>query len=448
MTAQPANISAFIDAARDSLAREIATVRREAQRERDTFAAEMRAVRAEWDVRLAAVSDIERRMADRLATLKDGEPGRDGHDGASVCVDDVLPALIERAGAVAAEHAAAILATWERPKDGRDGAPGEKGDHGEDGAPGVAPTADEVAALVLDEVKAAALEVVAAIPAPRDGKDTDPAHVERMVADAIARIPAAKDGRDGRDGASVTLADVLPVLREAIAAIPVPKDGRDGIDGKDGERGADGTSVTVDDVVPLIEARVADAVAAIPLPRDGVDGKDGAPGERGPEGPIGALPVVKAWEDRVYYQGEVVSLDGSAFQANRDTGKAPPNDDWTCIVSRGADGADGRSFTIRGTYGADEEYRALDVVALNGASFAARRDNPGPCPGDGWQLIAGQGKQGKPGERGEAGRQGTPGPAGPAVSAASIGDDGVFRLVNADGSTVDADFYPLLSRLG
>src|SRR5690606_5059362 len=122
------------------------------------------------------------------------------------------------------------------------------------------------------------------------------------------------------------------------------------------------------------------AVAALPPAkdgRDGTDGKDGAPGERGAEGPMGKLPVVREWEDRVYYEGEVCTFEGGAFQALRDTGKAPTHEDWICIVRAGRDGADGRSFAIRGTYAEDAEYRVLDVVAMNGASFAARRDDPG-----------------------------------------------------------------------
>lgn len=489
MTISTAKLRELTEAAATAVAREIASLRKEFQREREVFAAEMRAARAEWEARLAGVAETERRLAERIASVKDGEPGRDGadgRDGASVDVDDVLPALIERADAVAAERAEAILATWEKPKDGRDGEKGDPGERGADGAPGIAPTANEVAAVVLDDVKTAALEVVAAIPLPKDGRDADPADIERMVAEVVARIPAAKDGRDGRDGVSVTLADVLPVIREAIAAIPVPKDGVDGKDGtsvtldevmpiieariaeavaaipapKDGEPGVDGTSVTLDDVAPLVAECVQRAVSALPVPKDGEpgpkgdkgdtgekgdQGETGPAGERGPEGPMGALPVAKAWEDRVYYQGEVVSFDGSAFQANRDTGKAPPHGDWTCIVSRGTDGADGRSFTIRGTYSADEEYRALDVVALNGASFAAKRDNPGQCPGEGWQLIAAQGKQGKPGERGMKGEGGDPGPG---VAGVELDETGLFRLTNADGSIVERDLYPVLSRLG
>jgi hypothetical protein len=61
-----------------------------------------------------------------------------------------------------------------------------------------------------------------------------------------------------------------------------------------------------------------------------------------------------------------------------------------------------------GTYKQDGRYVALDVIALNGNSFIARYDNPGPCPGDGWQLFAQKGSKGAPGEKGERGYSGTP----------------------------------------
>jgi hypothetical protein len=62
------------------------------------------------------------------------------------------------------------------------------------------------------------------------------------------------------------------------------------------------------------------------------------------------------------------------------------------------------SQRIRGTFSAREKYTLGDVVALDGASFIARRDDPGSCPGAGWQLLARQGSRGIAGERGAPGR--------------------------------------------
>jgi hypothetical protein len=49
-----------------------------------------------------------------------------------------------------------------------------------------------------------------------------------------------------------------------------------------------------------------------------------------------------------------------------------------------------RSLAVVGTYDPTRVYRALDVVVTGGASFCARVDDPGVCPGDGWQMIAAQ----------------------------------------------------------
>jgi hypothetical protein len=59
---------------------------------------------------------------------------------------------------------------------------------------------------------------------------------------------------------------------------------------------------------------------------------------------------------------------------------------------------------IRGTHDPKAEYCANDMVAKDGGTFVARRNNPGPCPGDGWQLMAKQGQRGVAGERGAPGR--------------------------------------------
>jgi hypothetical protein len=133
------------------------------------------------------------------------------------------------------------------------------------------------------------------------------------------------------------------------------------------------------------------------------------------------LPIVKSWiDDLVYYEGDVVTFDGGTYQAIRDTGKDPQSADWVCLAVAGRDG---RTFNVRGTFDSSIDYKALDVVALNGGSFSARRDTPGPCPGPGWQLIASAGKEGRRGLNGEPGQRGETGQRGPAgASGATILD--------------------------
>jgi hypothetical protein len=51
-------------------------------------------------------------------------------------------------------------------------------------------------------------------------------------------------------------------------------------------------------------------------------------------------------------------------------------------------------------------------------STSPRYDDPGPCPGDGWQLITAhgaRGERGSPGPRGERGAQGEKGDPGPTI---------------------------------
>jgi hypothetical protein len=145
-------------------------------------------------------------------------------------------------------------------------------------------------------------------------------------------------------------------------------------------------------------------------------GPPGPSGPRGEEGPPGKLPIVKLWApETVYYARDVVAYDGGMFQAQRDTGQPPSHAHWICLA---AAGRDGNSITVRGTFNETAEYRRHDVVALNGGSFIALKDAPGPCPGPGWQLLASQGKRGVAGEKGE---RGLPGPRGDAgASGATI----------------------------
>ena len=141
---------------------------------------------------------------------------------------------------------------------------------------------------------------------------------------------------------------------------------------------------------------------------------------------------------------DVVTIGGSVWQALRDTGKPPGHEDWICIVTAGRDGVDGRSLNPRATWSPDQAYARLDIVALDGGAFVARRDDPGPCPGDGWQLIAQRGKPGRPGDKGES-IKGDRGPPGQGVVAIELDETGLVTIENADGSTVQGDFARVLA---
>ena len=158
-----------------------------------------------------------------------------------------------------------------------------------------------------------------------------------------------------------------------------------------------------------MEAMIEHRLAQIRKPADGLRGESGPRGEPGPPGKIEQSNGFV--EDAVHYRSNIVTHRGSTYQAQRDTAREPPHEDWVCVARAGLDGRDGRdgrSLEVRGLFSDKATYKVLDIVALNGGSFIAERDNPGPCPGAGWQLIASQGKRGDKGERGLQGIPGVP----------------------------------------
>jgi hypothetical protein len=180
---------------------------------------------------------------------------------------------------------------------------------------------------------------------------------------------------------------------------------------------------------------VARAMANIRQPADGTPG---------PAGPTGMLEKVRDHvEGQVCYERDlVVAGDGALYQAERDTAATPPDTDWRCITRAGRDGKDALNFRIEGTYDSAATYRRLSIVTLNGSSFVARHDDPGPCPGDGWQLFASAGRRGQQGQKGERGERGPTGPLAVAPRIVSSGIDAGYNLTlrYTDGAT---DTIPL-----
>jgi len=231
----------------------------------------------------------------------------------------------------------------------------------------------------------------------RNGADVDMDAVNRRVNEALAAIPAPKDGKDADPE------EMRRMIDEAVAALPPAPAGKD----------AD-------------PDEIAQKVLAL-MP--GKDELRGAPGR---------LPLVKAWADGVHYEGDVVTYNGATYQAQRDTGREPSHEEhWACIA---AAGVEGKGYTSKGTWKADAEYQARDVVMLKGSTFAARIDNPGTCPGDGWHLWASRGSKGE-------GQKGDKGDAGASIVDVSADDQGLFTFRMADGRELNADLYPALSRI-
>jgi Collagen triple helix repeat (20 copies) len=191
-------------------------------------------------------------------------------------------------------------------------------------------------------------------------------------------------------------------------------DGLDGERGPPGERGPQGERGEKGDPGPQGEIGLRGLQGKIgpagPAGPPGDKGERGEKGDPGLQGPLGKLPIVKPWrQDQINYAGEVVAYDGSTFQAIKDTAQAPGGDDWM-LIARG--GRDAITPQVLGTYKEDAEYRRLDIIALNGSSFIAKREDPGPCPGEGWQLLASAGRTGGRGEKGEQGLRGIAGERG------------------------------------
>jgi hypothetical protein len=151
-------------------------------------------------------------------------------------------------------------------------------------------------------------------------------------------------------------------------------------------------------------------------------------------------PRVRAYaEGKVHYEGQLVTHRGSTYQALCDTGRAPPHEEhWICVAAAGLDGL---SFRVRGTYQLDELYSSLDIVALNGGSFVARCNNPGPCPGDDWQALCFQGKKGPVGPQGDRGERGLPGPS---IKGCELEAERYALILNqSDGTSIRIDLRPV-----
>jgi hypothetical protein len=196
-----------------------------------------------------------------------------------------------------------------------------------------------------------------------------------------------------------------------------------------------------DELESTIKARVDACLAEV---KDGKDGEPGPQGLPGKDGKDGKLPIAREWTNRVHYEGDVVRHAGSTYQALTDTGQQPPHSDWGELASRGTDG---RGFVLRGLYNATVEYRQHDIVMISRNSFAAKYDNPGECPGEGWQLFACSGYKGKEGPPGPTGAKGSDGRSVSIVKWEADPDEMVLRIADSTGNTFAVDLQPIAERI-
>lgn len=263
-------------------------------------------------------------------------------DGKSVTAEEVLPQL-------KAELTKAIEAL-PKPVDGKNGLnayevavslgfegsvhdwmkslDGKPGDPGKPGLNGKSVTAEEVIPALTVEVQKA----IAALPVPKDGKDSE------VTAEDFLTLFEAEQAKALLDFER----RLQDRLQKAIDRIEKPKDGKDGVGFEDMEVLFDGErTVTMKFVRGEV---VKEFPFTLPIPID-----------RG---------VWKSGES--YARGDSVSFGGSIFIAQRDTGSKPETDDsWRLSVKRGRDGKDG--IGIKGDKGdPGKNGRDLTQLGTNG----------------------------------------------------------------------------------
>lgn len=212
---------------------------------------------------LARMETLEARFAG-LPTPKDGEPGKDADP------DEVAAIVVRELRSEIDGVRAAVEAL---------------------------PPPIEIPSLPeLPDIPALIADAVSAIPAPQPGKDADPERVAALVRQEAERILAGwEKPQDGKDGPSeeTVKAIVAHEVAEAVAALPKAKDGQPGIDGvglasmlidRNGELVATMTDGSTRNLGPVvgkdakevdwanIDHRLKAMFDAWPKPKDGADG--------------------------------------------------------------------------------------------------------------------------------------------------------------------------------
>jgi hypothetical protein len=253
---------------------------------------------------------------------------------------------------------------------------------------------------VREVVQSAVAEAIAAIPAPKDGKDADPVAIQRLVAENVAQ--AVKDIPVPKDGISVTLEDVQPLVAESVAKavseLPKPKDGEDG------------KPIPIEEVQRLIDAAMAKAMESVRMPKDGEPGRDGAH--------IEILPAIDS--EKAYPRGCYAKHAGGLWRSFEATTGMKG---WECIVEgvavlrieregdRGfkaiaelSSGAKQETdlhipaMIYQGVFKEGTEYSAGDTVTWGGSLWHCddpTTDKPGEPRSKSWTLAAKRGRDGK-----------------------------------------------------
>jgi len=254
----------------------------------------------------------------------------------------------------------------------------------------------------------------------------------QMIRDAINKLPTPKDGEPGKDGAPAVIDQEMlkQYLDDLFDNWPKPKDGEDGQDGRDG---VDGKSVALDDLVAIIESRVTESVARIPVPRHIVGGFIDLAGD-----------LHFTYNDGVSIRlGKVVGKDCDMVAVAEQV--AGEIQKIVATWPRPKDGVDGLGFddlrveqvderTLKFVFQNGDRFKEFNImlshmldkgvwragsfvkgdsVSLGGSMFIAQRDtDKKPGESEDWRLAVKRGQDGKDGARGPKGDTGRTGPAG------------------------------------
>jgi integrin beta 3 len=277
----------------------------------------------------------------------------------------------------------------------------------------------DLLALAVPRLSTLLDERVAALPTAKDGRDgadVDMAEVERMINAAIEARPAPKDGADVDMNAVAAM--IADEVSKSVAAIPAPKDGRDGTDVNMAEierlidaavearpTPKDGADADMDAVAALIADEVAKSVAAIPAPKDGRDGTDGEDGAGIADlviDRVGNL-VATFTDGRMKELGIIVGRDGTdGIPFGVEDLNMTLMEDGRTIRMAFAKGESQYAFEIpvpamiyRGVWRDGQAYTEGDVCTWGGSLWHCDKAAGGKPDGGDWTLCVKKGRDGK-----------------------------------------------------
>jgi hypothetical protein len=263
------------------------------------------------------------------------------------------------------------------------------------------------------------------------------ATVSDVVQEAIVALRA--ELAEARERIEALRSDHRQVIAEevhkVIAQLPTPVDGAPGCDGTPGK---DGASVTVADMAPLVEELVTKAIGSLPTPKDGIGLTGALIDHEGQliltlsDGTLKTLGQVKGKDGRDVNHGEVMTFllgeiaklpkpqdgkdgrdgkDGLGFDelelVEDETGRA---------VAKFVNGDRVKSirlpgFVDRGVWRPEYAYVKGDGVTFGGSFFIAQTDQPSGKPEEtpDWRLSVKRGRDGKNGDKGLDGKPGKDG---------------------------------------